>query len=240
MNKITQLIKDNQLVPRSFVVNATDAGTRIDLYDVIDDYYGVSASAFVTALNGVKEGNIALHINSPGGDVFSARAMVAAISAHPSTITAHIDGLAASAASYIACACDSVVMQEGSMMMIHRASSFVWGNSDNMIEMADLLDKIDGTIVADYVRKTGKNEADLMAMMTAETWMTADEALANGFADSVAQNEKGKAKNTWNLSAFSNVPKGLIEPEPTPEPADLAGVLMSVANANKLKLIQAL
>lgn len=235
--KINQLAIDNRASPRSFTVTALDTGARIDLYDVIDDYYGVSASAFVSALNGIKGGDIALHINSPGGDVFTARAMVAAISSHPANITAYVDGLAASAASYVAIACDSVVMQAGSIMMVHRASSIVWGNSDNMIEMADLLDKIDGTIVADYVRKTGKTSEEMLALMTAETWMTADEALANGFADSIAQNEKGKAKNTWNLSAFANVPKELTEEN---EPAPVAGFLMAIANANKLKLVQIL
>lgn len=237
--KIHQLIHDNHTAPRAFNVTAQATGTRIDLYDVIDDYYGVSAQAFVTALNNVKEGDIALHINSPGGDVFAARAMVAAIAAHPSTITAHIDGLAASAASYVALACDSVVMQAGSMMMVHRASALTWGNSEDMVNMADLLDKIDGTIVDDYVRKTGKSKEEMLALMTAETWMTADEAKEHGFVDSIIQNEKGTAKNIWKLDAFANVPKALLETEPT-EPAPEAGFLMSAANANKLKLLTAL
>lgn len=237
--KILQLINDNRAAPRAFNITAQDTGTRIDLYDVIDDYYGVSAQAFVTALNSVKEGDIALHINSPGGDVFAARAMVAAIAAHPSTITAYVDGLAASAASYVALACDSVVMQSGSMLMVHRASAITWGNSDDMVNMADLLDKIDGTIVDDYVRKTGKPKDEMLALMTAETWMTAEEAKEHGFIDSIVQNEKGKAKNMWKLDAFANVPKELLE-EKTEEPAPVAGLLMSATNANKLKLIQAL
>lgn len=249
MNKIMQLVIDNQAAPRSFTVTALDGATRIDLYDVIDDYYGVSATAFVSALNEIKSGDISLHINSPGGDVFAARAMVAAISAHPANITAHIDGLAASAASYVAIACDSVVMQAGSMMMIHQASSIVWGNSADMVQMADLLDKIDSTIIADYASKTGKPEAELLAMMAAETWMTAAEAVDNGFADSIAENPKGKTQNKWNLAAFANVPKALlevaapVEPEPeTPqEPHELAkiGLLMTQSNRNKVALVMA-
>lgn len=233
--KILQLINDNRTAPRAFNITAQDTGTRIDLYDVIDDYYGVSAQAFVTALNNVKDGDIALHINSPGGDVFAARAMVAAIAAHPSNITAYVDGLAASAASYVALACDSVVMQSGSMMMVHRASALTWGNSDDMVNMADLLDKIDGTIVADYVRKTGKSEDEMLALMTAETWMTADEAKEHGFVDSVVQNEKGKAKNIWKLDAFANVPKELLEEEHT-EPVPVEGRFMKTANTYTLKL----
>ena len=217
-----QLLIDNKAAPRSFVVTAkADGGSRIDLFDVIDDYFGVSATAFVSALNGIKSGDIALHINSPGGDVFAARAMVAAISAHPSNITAFVDGLAASAASYVATACDSVVMQAGSMMMVHRASSIVGGNASDMIEMASLLDKIDASIADDYARKTGKPAEEMMALMTAETWMTSSDALQHGFADKVVENAKGKPANAWNLSAYANAPVMTkeAEPEPLPTPA---------------------
>lgn len=243
-----QIVIDNKTAQKSFTVSAIDGGTRIDLYDVIDDYYGVSASDFVKAINEIKDGEISLHINSPGGDVFSARAMVAAISAHPSNITAYIDGLAASAASYVALACDKVVMQKGSMLMIHCASTIVWGTSSDMTETASLLDKIDATIAADYERKTGKSRDELMTMMRAETWMTSDEAVEGGFADSVVENEKGKPKNAWNLSAYANAPK--IEQSPSPEhikidepektePAQEAGFFMSQSNKNKLQLITA-
>lgn len=241
MNKIMQLYIDNKTSPRSFTVTAKDDATRIDLYDVIDDYYGVSATAFVSALNQIKTNDIFLHINSPGGDVFAARAMVAAIAAHPAKITAHIDGLAASAASGIAIACDSVVMQEGSMMMIHKASSIAWGNSEDLIKMADLLDKIDGAIVSDYAKKTGKTDDDLKLMMALETWMTAEEAMFHGFADSITENKKG-AKNTWNLTSYKNAPPPdpvNEKPEPIPEPAT-AGFFMSASNSNRMKLANAL
>ncbi|WP_035626943.1 head maturation protease, ClpP-related [Herminiimonas sp. CN] len=217
MPKLLQLAIDNKAAPKSFVVKAEDGGTRIELFDIIDDYYGVSASDFAAALNGIN-GNIALHINSPGGDVFAARAMVATIAAHPSNITAHIDGMAASAASYVAMACDSVVMQDGSMLMIHNAWTFAMGNASDLRSTADLLDKVDGSIVNDYARKTGLPSDEIVALMDAETWMTASEAVSKGFADSVAFNAKGaKAKNTWNLSAYANAPKP--DPEPIPDPS---------------------
>jgi ATP-dependent Clp protease protease subunit len=239
-SNFTQLVIDNKATTKLFEVKAlADGGTRIDLFDVIDDYYGVSASAFVSALNSIKEGDISLHINSPGGDVFAARAMVAAIAAHPSNITAYVDGLAASAASYVAVACDKVVMQKGSMLMVHRASSIVWGNASDMLETASLLEKIDATIAADYSRKTGKPEAEMMVLMAAETWLSADESLALGFADSVIENEKGKPKNTWNLSAYAKAPPPDPIPDPTPpEPAIAAGFFMSGANANRLRLLE--
>jgi ATP-dependent Clp protease protease subunit len=215
--KLLQLAIDNKLAPRSFSVKAEDDSTRIELFDVIDDYYGVSASDFVSALNGISSTNIALHINSPGGDVFAARAMVAAIAAHPSTITAYIDGLAASAASYVAMACDKVVMAEGAMMMIHCAWSVAYGNAADMRSTADLLDKIDQSIVNDYARKTGLPADEIAALMVAETWMSASEAVDKGFADSVAANAKGaKANATWNLSAYANAPAPAPVPEPEP------------------------
>lgn len=210
--KLLQLAIDNKAAPKSFAVKAEGEGTRIELFDVIDDFYGVSASDFVSALNDIKTPEIALHLNSPGGDVFAARAMVAAIAAHPSKITAYVDGLAASAASYVAMACDSVVMQDGAMIMIHNAWTMAMGNAADMRATAGLLEKIDASIVADYQRKTGLPADELQAMMAAETWLDASEAVAKGFADSVATNEKGaKAKNAWNLSAYANAPK---QPEP--------------------------
>lgn len=206
--KLLQLAIDNKSAPKSFTVRAEGNSTRIELFDVIDDYFGVSASSFVAALNGIKTPEIALHLNSPGGDVFAARAMVAAIAAHPSTITAHIDGLAASAASYVALACDSVVMQEGALLMVHNAWCLSVGNAADLRTTAELLDKIDASIVSDYQRKTGLPTEELQAMMAAETWMDATEAVAKGFADSVATNTKGaKAKASWNLSAYNNAPK---------------------------------
>ncbi|MET3132871.1 ATP-dependent Clp protease protease subunit [Oxalobacteraceae bacterium GrIS 1.11] len=224
--KLLQLAIDNKAAPKAFTVKAEGAGTRIELYDVIDDYYGVAASDFVAALNGITAGDISLHINSPGGDVFAARAMVAAIAAHPSTITAYIDGLAASAASYVAMACDAVVMVDGSMMMIHNAWSCAWGNAADMRATADLLDKIDGSIVKDYVRKTGLGADEIKQMMDVETWLDATEAVAKGFADSVATNAKGaKAANAWNLSAYANAPKSPPAPAPDLNNASRARML---------------
>ena len=219
-SKLLQLAIDNKSAAKSFAVKANGDSTRIELFDVIDDYYGVSASAFVAALNGIESPEIALHINSPGGDVFAARAMVAAIAAHPATITAHIDGLAASAASYVAMACDKVVMQDGAMMMIHCAWSISMGNASDMRATADILEKVDDSIVKDYARKTGLASEVIKQMMVDETWMDSTEAVEKGFADSVATNEKGKAKaNAWNLSAYANAPKAERAPAPTPEPA---------------------
>jgi len=166
----------------------------------------------VDALAGAGERNVALHVNSPGGDVFEARAMVSAIRAHQAkghTVTAYIDGLAASAATYLALSANATHIAEGGMFMVHNSWTLAWGNKAELRATANLLEKIDGTIAADYARKTGASAEQIGAWMDAETWFTADEAKAAGFVDSVMRppgKEEAKAAR-WNLSAYANAPK---------------------------------
>lgn len=209
----------------------------IYLYDIIDADWGVGAREIVSAINSVKDsGTLNLRINSPGGDVFEARAIVEAIRRFEGKTIAHIDSLAASAATSIALAADEVVIAKGAMFMIHNASGMVWGDKRDMRETADLLEKVEIDIVDGYTAKTGKTAPEIVAMMDSETWMTAEEAIANGFCDRMA--DTAKAKNTWNLSEFTNAPdsfkKPEEEPEPIPEPS------MTTANANRLRLLTVL
>jgi ATP-dependent Clp protease protease subunit len=208
--RLLQLIRDNQ-APRALQVKAEGDEALIYLYDIIDPWWGVSAKDFVAALNGISAPVIHLHINSPGGDVFDARAMAAAIDAHKSKVVAHIDGLAASAATYVALAADEVEMVEGSFFMIHKAWTIALGNADEMLQMASVLEKIDGAIASDYAKKTGKPKSELLDLMAAETWYSADEAKAAGFADRItgAPSEDGAAQDRvlWNLAAYKNAPK---------------------------------
>ena len=125
-------------------------------------------------------------------------------------------------------------MCEGSFFMIHNASGMAWGDKKELRDTADLLEKIEGAIVADYTAKTGKDAAEIIAMMDAETWFDASEALENGFIDRIS--DKAKAKNTWNLAAFANAPP--IEKEEQPDEPAPAGFFMSASNANRLKLAQ--
>jgi hypothetical protein len=118
--------------------------------------------------------------------------------------------------------------------MIHNASCMAWGDKQAMRDTADLLEKVEGVIVADYTGKTGKDAAEIVALMDAETWMTADEALAHGFIDRISTGKK--AGNTWNLSAYAKAPPPEPANEKLPEPAPVAGFFMSDANANRLRL----
>lgn len=154
---------------------------------------------------------MALRINSPGGDVFEGRAMATAIANHKGKVTAYIDGLAASAATYVALAAAEVVMAPGSFFMIHNAWTLAMGNADELDETSALLRKVDDSIVADYRRKTGAEDAQLREWMKAETWFTADEAKEHGFVDRLGEaGTSAKAGNHWNLAAYNNAPAALL------------------------------
>jgi ATP-dependent Clp protease protease subunit len=212
---------------------ATEA--TIYIYDVIDADWGVGAKDVIAAINASADAKVLnVRLNSPGGDVFEGRAIMEAIKRFEGKTIAHIDALAASAATSIACACDEVIMADGALYMIHNASGLVWGDKNDMRQTADLLEKVEGSIVNDYTGKTGMDAASVTAMMDAETWMTAQEALDNKFVDQVCKT--AKAKNTWNLSAFSKAPPVPDEEDEETQPA-AAGFFMSQSNANKLKLL---
>lgn len=244
--KILQLLHDNMgraKQPANLVRNSAEEAT-LYIYDVIDSYWGVSAQSIVDQLTSVATvPTLHLRINSPGGDVFQAKAIAEAIKRFAGKTIAHIDSLAASAATSIAIACDEVEMSAGAFFMIHNASTVVWGDKTDMREAADLLEKVEGTIVADYTTKTGKDAATVIAWMDAETWFTADEAIANGFVDRLAATAESKAQNTWNLAAYTKAPQAFAAPptatkQPAPAPAPVHN--MTQANANRLKLLQVL
>lgn len=186
------------------------------LYDAIDDYWGINAGDFAKSVAALTADTIHLRINSPGGDVFGARAIVAALRGSGAKVIAHIDGLAASAATFIAANCDAVHMADGAFFMIHQASTFTWGNSADLRETASLLDKVDATIVNDYVRRTGLPEQQIRDWMAAETWFTAEEAKASGFVDQIVSGQKVD-NSAWDFSDCRNAPKALLQPDGVPD-----------------------
>jgi len=213
--KLLNLAQDNRGKGAGLRSEATGADTTtVYVYDVIDGFWGVSASDFARELAAITTPNVKLRINSPGGDVFEARAMMTAIAEHPATFTAQIDGLAASAATALTIACDSVEIAEGGFYMIHQAWTFAMGNADDMTATAGLLGKIDDVLIAGYAKKTGKPDAEISALMKAETWFGAQEAVDAGFADAITTVPDKTAKaqaRAFNLAAFANAPKALTE-----------------------------
>ena len=203
-------------------------GNRLVVYDVIvasdsDAAWlgGISAEAFARELRAMA-GDVELRINSPGGDVFAARAMAQAMREHQGRITAYVDGVAASAASLLAVSASETVMAPGSMMMIHEAWTIALGNKGDFLATAALLEKIDASIVETYQAKAGGEPAEWAALMAAETWYTAAEAVQAGLADRVAEDKPAAAQAAWDLGVYDNAPAGQVQaqaPEPAPEPA---------------------
>jgi ATP-dependent Clp protease protease subunit len=163
-----------------------DAPTEILLYDEIG-YWGVTDKDFALALAQAGNGPIKLRINSPGGDVFHGYAIYNMLVAHPAPVEVVIDGLAASAASFIAMAGTTISMAETSMLMVHNAWGIVVGDRNDMLETAAVMEKIDGQLAAIYASKSGKAAPDVSALMDAETWFTSTEAKTAGLCDAVSR-----------------------------------------------------
>jgi ATP-dependent protease ClpP protease subunit len=185
-------------------------GNRLVIYDVIvasdaDAAWlgGVSAETFQREIRAMG-GDIELRINSPGGDVFAARAMAQAIREHPGKVTAYVDGVAASAASLLAVTAAETVMAPGSMMMIHEAWTIGLGNKGDFLATAALLEKIDASIVETYQAKAGGEPEAWAAAMAAETWYTAAEAVTAGLADRVSEAKPAAAQAAWDLGVYDN------------------------------------
>jgi ATP-dependent protease ClpP protease subunit len=131
---------------------------------------GVSAETIVRQIRSMT-GPLTLRINSPGGDVFAARAIQAAMEAYPDQITAYVDGYAASAASLIAVAADRCIMAGSAFMMIHKAWTMCCGNADDMMSEATLLEKIDTSLADTYTAKAGETPEYWADLMRAESWL---------------------------------------------------------------------
>lgn len=163
-----------------------DAG-KTPVLSIFDDIgaYGVSAKSFLNDLRTVTTDEVDVEINSPGGDVFAGLAIYNGLRASGKKINVKVLGLAASAASLVAMAGDTIEMPENAFMMIHNPWGFAMGGADEMRNTADVLDKIGTGLVSTYAKRTGKTDQEIAALLDAETWMTAQEAVDAGFATSV-------------------------------------------------------
>lgn len=166
------------------IVNRDDEA-EIHIYDEIG-MWGVAASDFIRDLAAIKAPRMSLRINSPGGDVFDGIAIFNAVQRHKAEVTVYVDGIAASAASFIAMAGDRVLMSPHSQMMIHEASGLVMGPAEDMRKMADVLDKSSENIAAIYAGKAGGTVEEWRQRMKDETWLSDREAVALGLADAIA------------------------------------------------------
>lgn len=182
------------------------------LYDPIDDwggYWGVSAKEFAEALAKLPADTteIHLHLNSPGGLVSEAVAILNQLRQHPARVVAVVDGLAASAASFIAAGADETVMGRNSELMIHDAWGFAFGNAADLEKYAGYLNRVSNNIASIYSAKAGGSTADWRDLMRAESWYSAQEAVDAGLADRVegsdVVDEDLAAAASFDLSQFT-------------------------------------
>lgn len=198
--------------------NAAGPEAEVYIYDEIG-YWGITANDFIGNLRDIKATKIALYINSPGGDVFDGVAINNALLRHPAELTVWIDGIAASAASFIAMAGDEVVMSPHGQMMIHEASGLTIGPADDMRKMAEILDKQSDNIASFYAERTGGTVEEWRDLMRDETWFSDREAVEVGLADRVDGDGEEKPPV-----------KAQLEDPSTPEDLATVAVLAALRN----------
>lgn len=170
-----------------FQAAANDKPAVLSIYDDIG-MWGVTAQAFIADLRN-HSGALDLEISSLGGSVFEGVAIFNALKRYAeqagNTLTVRVMGVAASIASYIAMAGQKVVMPANTYLMVHKPWGGVAGNADEMRDYADVLDKIEGSLIGAYMARSGKSEDEIRDMLSKDTWLTAAEAVEHGFADEV-------------------------------------------------------
>jgi ATP-dependent protease ClpP protease subunit len=181
----------------------------LHLYGIIGGYWGgIDAADMVPAIRAIDADTLNVYVNSPGGNVYDGIAIRNALRQHSARVVVNVDGLAASAASFIACAGDEVIMGENAELMIHEAWGLSIGNAEDMRTAADDLDRISDNIAAMYAAKAGGEAGDWRALMKAETWYSAAEAVAAGLADrtdsDTADDDDAPASNLFDLSMYAH------------------------------------
>ena len=165
---------------------AASSSSRVQIYGFIGDWWdGNDSATLAEQINGLDTDEIEVHLNSPGGYAFDGVAIFNALRQHSATVRVVVDGLAASAASLIAMAGDEVIMATGSQLMIHNGSTMAYGTAEDMRYVAGVLDKLSASMAEIYRVKAGGTADDWRAVMDAETWYTAEEAVTAGLADGV-------------------------------------------------------
>ena len=194
------------------VRNAAGSAAEIFLYGPIGSTwcdFGISADQVrkeLAALGSVRE--IAVHINSEGGDVFDGKTIYSLLTSNPAKVVVHIDGLAASAASVIAMAGNEIRIAEGGFIMVHNAQVTAIGDAAEMERTARLLQRVDLSLIDLYAGRSRCAPAEVKAMMAAETWLTGREAVQKGFADALVSNLR-VAASVADPTRFRNLPAAL-------------------------------
>jgi ATP-dependent protease ClpP protease subunit len=207
--------------PISFKAQATAGVLAFDMFDVIGaDWFGegITATMVSEALKAQQDcSSIQLNINSPGGDLFEGVAICNLLKGCGKPVNVIVLGVAASAASLIAMAGDTITMCAGTQLMIHEAMAGCMGFAVDMRKMADTLEGVTDSVADLYAAKTGMDKKAILKLMADETWMSPEDAVRDGFATNINA-ERKSVKNSFDLSVFKNAPKPEIEaPAPVEE-----------------------
>lgn len=226
-----------------YSIKALSRGTaEVLLYDEIGAW-GITAQQFAKDLKAMGDlSRIDLRVHSPGGDVFEGTAIYNLLKHHPARVEGYVDGLAASMATVILMACDTVYIPENGLMMIHKPWGITGGDADDMRRYVELLDKIEDTMVMAYASKTGKGPEEIKSLLKEETWMTGREAVEAGFADQLTEPLAAAAHlNSKRMQEFTHMPealKALLQPRANitvppaaPQPAPVAAAPAAPAAA---------
>jgi ATP-dependent protease ClpP protease subunit len=175
-----------------------DNVASIDIFDVIgSDFFGegFTAKRMSAALRSIGEDkDVVVNINSPGGDMFESATIYNLLAQHKGNVTVNVLGLAASGASIIAMAGDTIKISKIGFFMIHNAWSIVMGNKDDLRKAADALDQFDKAMLTTYSSRASIDESKLIKMMDSETWIGADDAVQYGIADEIIEAKSGPIK----------------------------------------------
>lgn len=194
------------------LVDGNSSVFQIWFNDVIDDWFGISAAMIVEALMLADGRDVLVHLNSPGGMVWEALSIHSTFKQYGGKVTMRVEGMVASAASFVMLAGDEVVIEPNACVMIHDAWDITVGPASEHRKTADLLDKVSDNIASMYATKSGTDAATWRAAMLEETWYIGQEAVDVGLCDSVVTDDTTAAENA---SGFASVKwDGLFAREP--------------------------
>jgi ATP-dependent Clp endopeptidase proteolytic subunit ClpP len=222
--------------------------TEISIYDEIGAF-GVSAKSFLADLQRIPaDHTILLKIHSPGGEVFDGNAIFNSLKRRAADVVVQIEGIAASMATVISLAGHHVKMAANGFYMIHNPWGMAMGDAAELRDQAELLDKIRSNMVGAYAAKSGQSPEQITEWMDAETWFTAEQALAAGFVDEITDGLAiaASANRPALLAKFRNTPAALLTPEPPrmenetqPAAAPEVEILDTVVSENAPEVVEA-
>lgn len=197
--------------------SATDR-TTVYLYDAIGEW-GITALDFVGEIRNIRTPHIEMHVNTPGGQVFDGITIYNSLLQHPAEITTYVDGVAASAGSFIIQASDRIVMAPTASIMVHGAQLLVMGGEPELEEALALTKKVNDQIAGIYAQRTETDVKTWRKTMRNDTWYNADEAVQAGLADEVASGNNAAAdagaiettqpeQPEWDINQLINSVKG--------------------------------